>query len=104
MDDFFDDVPTKEEGENAPKKGVNAYLPPSNGEKRRKTVNAVTAILLAVACFLLGGFTVWFSLDSEFRTLLKVKRSMQKNYYEDILKEITYIEEGTVRSTVPSFF
>ena len=90
MDDFFDDVPTKEEGENAPKKGVNAYLPPSNGGKRRKTVNAVTAILLAVACFLLGGFTVWFSLDSEFRTLLKVKRSMQKNYYEDISDEEFY--------------
>ena len=80
MDDFFDDVPTKENGE----KGVNAYMPPSKPEKLHKTIRAVTAILLAAACFVLGGFAVWFSLDSELRTLIKVKNVIQKRYYQDI--------------------
>lgn len=90
MDDFFDDVPTNDEGENTPKKGMNAYLPPSNGEKRRKTVNAVTAVLLAAACFVLGGFAVWFSLDSEIRTLLKIKKGIQDHYYQDVDDEEFY--------------
>ena len=80
MDDFFDDVPTKENGE----KDVNAYMPPSKPEKLHKTIRAVTAILLAAACFVLGGFAVWFSLDSELRTLIKVKNVIQKRYYQDI--------------------
>lgn len=90
MSNFLNEVPTNDKGENAPKNGVNAYLSPSNGEKRRKTVNAVTAILLAVACFILGGFAVWLSLDSEIRTLLKVKRGIQKHYYQDIDDEEFY--------------
>ena len=90
MSDFLNEVPTNDKGENMPKNGVNAYLSPLNGEKRRKTVNAVTAILLAVACFILGGFAVWFSLDSEIRTLLKIKRGIQKHYYQEIDDEEFY--------------
>ncbi|MBO5737082.1 MAG: hypothetical protein J6S04_04665 [Clostridia bacterium] len=90
MDDLFDDVPTKEEGENGHKNDINSYMPPSKPEKTRKTMRAVTAILLAAACFVLGGFAVWFSLDSEMRTLIKLKYAIQKNYYEKIDDEEFY--------------
>ena len=84
MDDLFDDVPTKEKGKKGRKKGVNAYMPPSKPKKPHKMIRAVTAILLAAACFVLGGFAVWFSLDSEIRTLLKVKTAIKQHYYQDI--------------------
>ena len=84
MDDLFDDVPTKDEGEKGRENGVNAYMPPSKPPKRQKMIRAVTAILLAAACFVLGGFAVWFSLDSELRTLIKVKTAIQTQYYKDI--------------------
>ena len=90
MDDFFDDVPTNEEGKKEGEKGVNTYMPPSNSKKQPKMIRAVTAILLAAACFVLGGFAVWFSLDGEMRTLLKVKYAMQKHYYQDIDDDTFY--------------
>jgi carboxyl-terminal processing protease len=84
MDDLFDDVPTNDNGENGNKKGVNADMPPSKPKKQRKTIRAVTAIILAAACFVLGGFAVWFSMDGEIRTLLKLKLAIQQKYYQDI--------------------
>ena len=90
MDDFFDDVPTEENDKNGGEKDVNTYMPPSKPQKPHKKIRAVTAILLAAACFVLGGFTVWFSLDGEVRTLLKVKRAIQKHYYQDIDDEAFY--------------
>ena len=86
MDDLFDDVPTKEDGE----KRLNADMPPSKTPKSHKKIRAVTAILLAAACFVLGGLTVWFSLDSELRTLVKVKQAIQKYYYQDVDDETFY--------------
>ena len=90
MDDLFEDVPTKEDMEMGEENGVNAYLPPSKPPKKHKMIRAVTAIILAAACFVLGGFTVWLSLDKEVRTLLKVKRTVQKHYYQDITDEEFY--------------
>ena len=90
MDDLFDDVPTEEEVKKRGEKGVDAYMPPLKPEKPHKMIRAVTAILLAAACFVLGCFTVWFSLDGEIRTLLKVKYAIQKNYYQDIDDEDFY--------------
>ena len=90
MDDFFDDVPTNEEGKIGEKKGVNPYMPPTNSKKQPKTIRAVTAIILAAACFVLGGFAAWFSLDGEMRTLIKVKYAVQKHYYQDIDDETFY--------------
>ncbi len=90
MDDLFDDVPTKDEGEKGSENGVNAYVPPSKPIKRQKMIRAVTAILLAAACFVLGGFAVWFSLDGELRTLIKVKTAIQTQYYQDIEDEDFY--------------
>ena len=90
MDDFFDDIPTKEEGKDEGKTGVNPYMPPSKSKKQPKTMRAVTAIIMAAACFVLGGFAVWFSLDSEMRTLMKVRRAIQKHYYQDVTDEEFY--------------
>ncbi len=90
MDDFFDDVPTNEEGKTGEKKGVNPYMPPANSKKQPKTIRAVTAVILAAACFVLGGFAAWFSLDGEIRTLLKVKYAVQKHYYQDIDDDAFY--------------
>ena len=90
MDDFFDDIPMKEEEKKEGKTGVNPYMPPSKSKKQPKTIRAVTAIILAAACFVLGGFAVWFSLDSEMRTLMKVRRAIQKHYYQDVTDEEFY--------------
>ena len=84
MGDLMDKIPTNEKGEKERRKGVNAYMPPSKPKKPRKMIRAATAILLAAACFILGGFTVWFSLDAEIRTLLKVKLAIDRHYYQDI--------------------
>ena len=90
MDDLFDDVPTKDEGEKGRENGVNSYMPPSKPPKGQKMIRAVTAVFLAAACFVLGGFAVWFSLDSELRTLIKVKTAIQTQYYQDIEDEDFY--------------
>lgn len=84
MGDLMDKIPTNEKGEKERRKGINAYMPPSKPKKPRKMIRAATAILLAAACFILGGFTVWFSLDAEIRTLLKVKLAIDRHYYQDI--------------------
>ena len=88
MDDFFDDVPMEEKRE---KKGVNADMPPSNRAKQRKKIcNTAVAVGLAAVSFVLGGFAVWFSLDKEIRTLIKIKKAINENYYQDIDDETFY--------------
>ena len=82
MDDFFDDIPAQETEGEAKKNTFNADIPPVNRKKR--VHNTILAIVLAVVCFILGGFTVWFSLDAEMRTLIKVKNAIDDHYYQDV--------------------
>lgn len=90
MDEFFEQEPTEAEGKKGRKKGVNAYLPPSNDKKRQKTIRFFSTVAVAAVFFVLGGLCTWFCLDKEVRTLLKVKTAVQKHYYDDITDEEFY--------------
>lgn len=87
MDDFFEDLP---KGNAVEENGVNTDMPPSKQKKWKKIGRAASAIALAAVCFALGGLSVWFSLDGEVRTLLKVKKAVKEHYYEDISDEEFY--------------
>lgn len=88
MDDFFDDIPEENAQGEGQKSELNADMPPVNRKKRIR--NTILAIVLAVVCFLLGGFTVWFSLDKEMRTLIKIKNAIDDHYYQDVDDEDFY--------------
>lgn len=89
MEDLFDCEPPKEGQEKEPQTEVNADVPPSN-RKRRRLKNTFLAVGLAVIFFVLGGFTVWFSLDKDLRMLMKLKTAIQKHYYEEIDDDAFY--------------
>lgn len=76
--------------------GRNPYL--ENGEKqetpkkksKNKALYAVLAAVFAVICFLGGALATWFSLDSEMRSLVKLKNRIQSDYFEEITDEKFY--------------
>lgn len=53
-------------------------------KKNRKALYAVLAAVFAVVCFFGGALCTWFSLDSEMRSLAKLKYRIQNDYYEEI--------------------
>ncbi|MBE7077378.1 MAG: hypothetical protein E7377_01585 [Clostridiales bacterium] len=87
MDDFFEEL---NEDKKTEEKGLNSTMPPTKHEKKRKTRTVVTAIGLAVVSFIAGGFSVWFSLDKQLRTLAKVKNTIDREYYKEIDDEVFY--------------
>jgi carboxyl-terminal processing protease len=95
MDDLFEDTPSKNERDISRETGLNADMPPSN--KRKRALTAVLAVSLAVICFVLGGFAVWFSLDKNLRALIKIKTAIDKHYYQTIDDETFY---GTLIKSV----
>ena len=99
MDDFFENQPQVAEEEITEKNEMNADMPPSNGKKMRepasKKATTLAVIAMAVICFLSGCLTVWFTvggagIDSELRTLMKIKEKIQEHYYKDITDEEFY--------------
>lgn len=66
----------------------NAYMPTPNKKKRLWRVLA--CILGAAVFFAAGAATVWFTLDNELRTLVKVKSMIDDKYYKDITDEDFY--------------
>ena len=87
MDDFFEEL---NEGQGTGETGLNSTMPPAKHKNKRKTRTVVTAIGLAVVSFIGGGFSVWFSLDKQLRTLAKVKNTIDREYYEEIDDEVFY--------------
>ena len=69
---------------------LNAYLPATNKKKRGKIARMVTSVLLALACFVGGGFVTWFSLDKEVRLLVRIKALIDKEYYKELSDEVFY--------------
>ncbi|MBQ8295488.1 MAG: hypothetical protein IJX87_03530 [Clostridia bacterium] len=63
---------------------------PKKGKPKRSAGRYVVAVLLALACFLLGGATTFLSLDPQIRTLIKVKQAIDGQYYEKIDDETFY--------------
>ena len=76
----------EKESENA----FNAYMPATKVEKRRKIIQTAVAVLTAVACFAGGALSVWFTLDKEIRTLIKVKNTIDREYYKELTDEEFY--------------
>ena len=56
----------------------------------RRVLSIVGAVVMVITSFLLGMTSVWFSLDSEMRTLITVKQRINKNYYEEVSDEHFY--------------
>ena len=90
MDDFFDEEPIQDRQENPQENSLNADMPTPKQVKKEKRLKALLAVGLAVVSFVLGAFTIWFSLDEEIRTLIKVKRAIDQHYYKDVDDEEFY--------------
>ena len=75
------------------KNDFNATMPTANKPKKNKKRSAGRVFLalgLAVVFFALGAFAFWASLDSEMRSLIKVKNKIDKEYYQEIENEEFY--------------
>lgn len=72
------------------KSGVNAYMPTAKKGKGGKILWIFIAFLTAAACFFGGAFSVWFTLDPEIRTLIKVKLTIDEQYYKEVEDETFY--------------
>lgn len=75
---------------NDDKNGVNTDMPPSNKKKWSKMSLAFTALGVAASLFIGGAASVWFALDSEIRTLIKLKNAIDSKYYQEIDDEAFY--------------
>lgn len=76
-----------------PDDGLNTDMYPSNEEKSKKKRSILRAILAGVLAFVLfaaGTLTMWFSLDSDMRSLIKVKNTIDREYYKEIEDEEFY--------------
>lgn len=96
-DGFFDDAPYTQnpQAQNAGEGQGGAYRPyssaPTSAQKRGKRVwKIVGGIALAVAVFFSGMLTTWLCLDSELRTLIKIKQTIDKEYYQEISDDEFY--------------
>ena len=61
--------------------------PNATNGKARKILFGVLAIALAVVCFFCGFFVYSLTLDSELRSLIRLKNTIQAEYYEEITDE-----------------
>ncbi|MBE7080768.1 MAG: hypothetical protein E7371_05985 [Clostridiales bacterium] len=88
-EDLFEDVLVPEGWENPPEKQLNADMPPSNPKKYNLKI-VLMSIAIAVVFFILGGFSVWLSIDKGLWTLAKIKNTIDKHYYKEIDDEDFY--------------
>ncbi len=58
--------------------------------KKRRALFAVLCIATAVVFFVGGALTVWFSLDSQMRSLVRLKRKIDKEYYYTVDDDAFY--------------
>lgn len=83
--------------------GKNPYLQTSTQEKpvitennqpktkqKPKALYVVLATVFAVVCFLGGALATWFALDSEIRSLVKLKNRIQSDYFEEVTDDEFY--------------
>lgn len=67
---------------------VNAPIRGGKGTRFWKKIVVPLVSILAAAC--VGAFGMWMSLDPQMRALIKVKRKIQSNYYQDVTDEEFY--------------
>ncbi len=67
---------------------------PAEQIKKTKILRSVACVVIAVAIsalsFAIGMCVSWFSIDSEMRTLIEVKKKIDKEYYQEISDEQFY--------------
>lgn len=73
-----------------PQPAPQPQTPPAPPKKRKRAGKIIGSFLLAALIFCAGGITHYFSLDSEIRALMQVKKRVQKEYYEQITDEQFY--------------
>lgn len=64
--------------------------PNATNGKARKVLFAIFAVALAVVCFFSGFLVYGLTLDSEIRSLIRLKNTVQAQYYEEITDEEFY--------------
>ncbi len=67
----------------------NAYMPAANTPKKRLW-RVLACVIGAIVFFAAGAATLWFTLDSELRTLIKVKGMIEDKYYKDVSNDDFY--------------
>ena len=69
---------------------VNSYVPTTKTKKRVKITRVITTLLAAALIFVGGAATAWYSLDREIRMLVKVKNTIDEEYYKEIDDDAFY--------------
>ena len=54
------------------------------GKKLKRFGWIAATVLLAAVCFIGGMATVWFTLDPQIRMLVKVKKTIDEHYYQEL--------------------
>ena len=74
----------------------NAYMGTTKeigkGKKAKKALKIFMTLALAGATFLGGAMTTWACLDEEMRLLIKVKNTIDAQYYKELDDEVFYKE------------
>ncbi|MBQ2701362.1 MAG: hypothetical protein IJF64_00080 [Clostridia bacterium] len=70
----------------------DGQTPEKKGKKGKKVGFILLSVFLAVLFFVGGGLTVWFSLDKQMRTLIKVKTAIDREYYKEVDDDLFYGE------------
>jgi carboxyl-terminal processing protease len=63
------------------------------GEKmknKKRFISILGVVLSAIFVFFIGFGACWFTLDSEMRTLIQVKRKIDREYYQEISNDLFY--------------
>ena len=94
-DEFFTDEQQKTlDNQTEEKLAENDFqrnpAPTQPQEKRKKKWEKAGYVALAIALFIVGYLASAVQYDSEMKTLLKIKRAIQSQYYEDITDEEFY--------------
>ncbi len=86
--DFFDEQTPNNDVQRVPAPAVAVQNPPPR--KKIRWWHVLLAVGVGIFTFLGGYFACWFSLDSEIRTLVGVKKEIQQNYYKEVTDEEFY--------------
>lgn len=86
MDEELQTSQTEEETLKNKREGAPAQTP----SKKRRVGFVLLCVFTAVIFFACGALTTWWSLDGQMRSLIRLKNTMQKQYYEEITDEEFY--------------
>ena len=94
-DGFFDDLPHGQTQhpyyQNGDDRPQDVPAPPRSRKNKGKLIGKIfAAIGLAALVFFSGMLTTWLCLDDGIRTLIKIKKTIDKEYYQDISDDEFY--------------